>query len=298
MLNAADLSDLREANPVTLDEACERAESSALGAQIRARLDQTERVHPRSPRRRRLLLTIAAAAAALAVVVAATPVRALIRDVLPFWDEPAAPHSVKVDFSTLNSPAAPPGMSPDADVENTREVMQADFAGKMHTLYVSPAKNNGYCFEWTDSVGGCNTVTQQQPLDVSASQGPPHDASKPPVTRIPKSEMDTAFKTFVPYWLAIDAVSPTIASVVIEFSDGTTAQPEFTWISAPINAGFLVYEVPNDRQSAADHVTEVRAYDANGNLVEWQPMAPMSAAVRPGDPPVEPGNLGSAGPAG
>ena len=232
-------------------------------------------------RRRRITLGIVVAAGIIAVVLAATPAWALVRDVLPFWNQPTAPQSIKVDFSTLNSPDAPPGMSANADVADTREVMQADLGGKTRTLYVSPAKNSGYCFEWSDSVGGCNTVPQQQPLDVSSSQGPPHDASQPPVTRIPISEMDTAQTTFVSYWMAIDAVSPTIASVVIQFSDGTTVQPQLTWVSAPINAGFYAYEVPNDKQSATDHVTEVRAYDANGNLVETQPMAPMASPTYP-----------------
>lgn len=236
---------------------------------------------PRGVRRRRpVALGLIAAAGAIAVILAATPAWALVRDVLPFWSQPSAPQSVKVDFSTLNSPAAPPGMNPKADVANTREVMQADFGGKTHTLYVSPAKNNGYCFIWSDSAGGCNTSPDQFPLDVSATIVPPHESSQPPQTVIPKNEMQDLHQDGVAYWLTVDAASPTITKIVIHFSDGTTVQPEVTWVSAPINAGFFAYQVPNDKQSATNHVTEVDAYDANGNLVEQQPMAPMTSPIR------------------
>jgi hypothetical protein len=234
-------------------------------------------------RRRPLALGLIAATGAIAVILAATPAWALVRDVLPFWSQPSAPQPVKVDFSTLNSPAAPPGMNPQADVANTREVMKADFGGKTHTLYVSPAKNSGYCFIWSDSVGGCNTTPDQYPMDVSATIVPPHDSSQPPQTVIPESEMQDLHQHGVTPWLTVDAASPAITDVVIHFSDGTRVRPEITWVSAPINAGFFAYQVPNDKQSATDHVTEVDAYDANGDLVEQQPMAPMTSPIRSGN---------------
>jgi hypothetical protein len=251
-----------------------------LVSEISQRPERRRLSLPGAPLRPRFALPALGAVGA-AVILAATPAWALVRDALPFWSQPSAPQSVKVDFSTLNSPAAPPGMNPKADVANTREVMTADFGGKTHTLYVSPAKNSGYCFEWSDSVGGCNTVPDQFPLDVSATIVPPHDASQPPQTVIPQSEMQDLHQHGVTPWLAVDAASPTVAQVVIHFSDGTTVQPEITWVSDPINAGFFAYQVPNNRQSATDHVTEVDAYDASGNLVERQPMAPMTSPIRP-----------------
>src|SRR3954451_24089555 len=41
-------------------------------------------------------------AAVLAAILVATPAWALVRDVLPFWNQPSAPSSVKVDFSRMN----------------------------------------------------------------------------------------------------------------------------------------------------------------------------------------------------
>jgi len=249
--------------------------------------------------RRRPVVLGLVAVGALAVVFAATPAWALVRDILPFWSQPSAPQSVKHDFSTFDNPLVPPNMTPGADAADAREVMQADFGGATHTLYVSPAKNNGYCFEWSDSVGGCNTIPDQVPMDISEMPVLPHDGSQPPATTLPESEMRDLELHGVTYWLTGDAVSPTVTNVVIHFSDGTTVEPEITWISAPINAGFFTYEVPNDKQSATDHVTEVDAYDANGNLVEQQPMSPMTHATGPTlAVPTDPGSPGPAGPGG
>ncbi len=237
----------------------------------------TERWHAsRRRNRRRLVLGSAAAVAVVAAVLVTTPAWALVRDVLPFWNQPAAPQSVKLDFDQSLNVGAPAGMSPEAAAGETREIMRASFGGKTHTLYVSPAKNGGYCFEWTKSAGGCHTTGNDFPLGVSAMIVPPHDASQPAQTvMIPESEMRDLIRTGVTYWLVGNALSSDVSDVVIRFSDGSSVHPQITWISAPINAGFFAYDVPNDEQSAADHLTEVDAYDAQGNLVERQPMHPM-----------------------
>lgn len=231
--------------------------------------------------RRRRAVSLVAAAVGVATILAVTPAWALVRDVLPFWNQPPAPRSVQVDFDQSLDVGAPAGMSPEADAADTREIMQADFGGKTHTLYVSPAKNGGYCFEWTDAAGGCHTTGNEFPLGVSATIVPAHDASQPPQTVIPKGERQDLMQTGVTYWLTVDATSPEVSGVVIRFSDGSTVRPQITWVSAPIDAGFFAYEVPNDEQSADNHVIEVDAYAANGNLVEKQQMSPMTSPVQP-----------------
>ncbi|MGH2977361.1 MAG: hypothetical protein ACRDKC_03165 [Gaiellaceae bacterium] len=228
----------------------------------------------RRNRRRRRVVATAAPVAVLAAVLAATPARALVHDVLPFWDQPSAPQSVRVDFSSLNT-GAPSGMSPQAAGGETREVAQATFGGKTHTLYVSPAKNGGYCELWTDASGGCNTAGE--PLTWGGIIVPSHDASQPPATRIPKSDFG---RMGALEWLTGSVLSPSVSDVVIRFSDGTAVQPSITWVSAPIGAGFFAYDVPNGEQSAGDHVTEIDAYDANGGLVKREQM-PVTLPPQP-----------------
>lgn len=224
----------------------------------------------RRGRRRRALASVATLAGVAAILVA-TPAWALVRDVLPFWNQPSAPQPVQVEFSTLNT-YAPAGMSPAADAADTREVMRAEFGGKTHTLYVSPAKRGGYCELWTDASGGCNTGGE--PLTWGGVIAPPHDAGHPAATSIPQSEATKLAQTGVRLWVVGDALSSNVDYVVIRFSNGSTVKPEITWLSDPIEAGFFAYDVPDDAQSAADHVTEIDAYDAGCRLVRRDPIHP------------------------
>lgn len=217
--------------------------------------------------RQRAILSAVAVAGALAAVMAATPAWALVRDALPFWNQPSAPSSVQVEFSSLDI-GAPPGMSPDAVGGETRAVDQVTVGGRTRTLWVSPAKGGGFCFFWLpDLPGGCTTA--DQPLATVGESVPAHDPSQPAqTTDIPEDEAPT---TFVSYWIGGDAIASSVSDVVIRFSDGSSVRPQITWVSAPINAGFFAYEVPNDKQSMTDHVTEIDAYDKNGALVKEEP---------------------------
>lgn len=225
----------------------------------------------RRSRRRRGAAAVAVLAV-LAAVLVATPAWALVRDVLPFWSQPSAPQSVQVDFDQMLNVGAPAGMDPQAASGETREVMQATFGGKTHTLYVSPAKNGGYCELWTDASGGCNTAGE--PLTWATTIVPPHDASQPAQTVISKSEMTNLPQTGVAYWLVGDVLSSDVSYVVIRFSDGSSVKPPITWVSDPIDAGFFAYDIPNDEQTAADHATEIDAYDSNGALVKQNTIQP------------------------
>src|SRR3954466_1051294 len=94
-------------------------------------LHRVEPVRVRSSRvavRRRWPMIAIAAAALLAAIFVATPAWALVRDVLPFWNQPSAPSSAKVVFSHMNRVprgGPPPGMSPRAVSGNAREIEQA-----------------------------------------------------------------------------------------------------------------------------------------------------------------------------
>lgn len=239
-------------------------------------------------RRRRLTLGVVVAAGAIAVVLAATPAWALVRDVLPFWDQPSAPASL-IHF--LSEDDGPDGPQP--DLANVREVLQADLGGLTYTLYVSPTKNPaylGYCAYWSTNgspgFGECPNAKQDHPLVMDALPDlvHPHDASQLPTHDgwpVPPSGIHhLAEHTVVDFFMG-EAWSPT-ARVVVHFSDGTTAQPEITWVSAPIDTGFWAYQVPNDKQSETDYVTEVDAYDANGKLLEQVPITAPTASATTG----------------
>lgn len=218
--------------------------------------------------RRRWPLVAIGVTAVLAAILVATPAWALVRDVLPFWNQPSAPSSAKVDFSRMNRVprGALAGMSPQAHSGDAREIEQAIIGGETKTLWVAPATGRfDFCWIWGPNlVGSCGSSAQ--PLGVAFETIPPHDASQPAqTTNIPANSGYPA--NGVPFWVVGSAISPTVSDVVIRFSDGSSVRPHIVWVSAPINAGFFAYDVPSERQSSQDHVTAVEAYDQNGRLV-------------------------------
>jgi hypothetical protein len=224
----------------------------------------------------RLRFAVPAVGAVLAAVLVATPAWALVRDVLPFWNQPSAPSSAKVDFSQMNL-GAPAGMSPQAVSGDAREIEQATIGGETKTLWVAPATGRfGFCWVWGPNlVGGCGSSTH--PLGAAWMTVPAHDPSQPAqTTNIPASTVAAAAanggypENGVPAWIVGSANSPAVSDVVIRFSDGSSVHPHIVWVSAPINAGFFAYDVPSDWQSSQDHVTAVEAYDQDGNLVSRQ----------------------------
>jgi hypothetical protein len=110
-----------------------------------------------------------------------------------------------------------PPIGPRAIPSDTRVIAWAHLHGSESTLYVSPARGGGFCFEWTGAAAAsCVRLTASL---FSLAWGRPH--------------------------LVIGTVSsPQISSVRIQFTDGTTAEPRVSWVSAPINAGFYLYDIP------------------------------------------------------
>lgn len=249
MLNATELTELRAANPISLEEARRHADAVGLHARILG-LAVADPPASRGPRRARgrALVALLATAAVLAAILAATPAWAFVRDVLTFWDQPAAPQSVQLQFFSLNI-GAPRGMSPQAAAGETREVGRFTFGGATHTLWVAPAKNGGFCSLWLP-LGGGGCSTSGKPLSTGA-----------------------LLRLGVPEWITGDAIAPRVADVVIRFSDGSAVHPRIVWVSAPIDAGFFAYDVPAAGQAARRHVTAVEAYDGQGRLVERQTFA-------------------------
>jgi hypothetical protein len=242
VLNAQELLELREANPVSPADARRLADALDLHARV-----LELRLVPLQPRRsgRRLLIPVLAAAGLVAAILAAAPAWALVREVLPFWNQPKAPGSVRVQFWSLNA-GAPPGMSPHAVSGETREVGRFDFGGSTRTLWVAPAKSGGFCSLWLPAGGGGCSVSGQ-PLSTGA----------------------LLFRG-VPEWITGDAIASAVSDVVIRFSDGTAVHPRIVWVSAPIAAGFFAYDVPAELRSRPRHVTAVDAYDRKGALVRHQ----------------------------
>lgn len=278
MLNAPELVELRDANPVSLEDARRTAEAHDLYARVRTiagsagdeAVGPAVRPAPGATRlgNRRALLCVLGGAVVIAAILMATPAWAFFRDVLSFGAQPKAPRSVQLQFWSLNL-GAPPGMSPRAVAGETRMVGRFAFGGATHTLWVAPAKNGGFCALWIPGGGG-GCSTSGQPVSTGAVLVFPHDADHPARTATRRSQVPLLDRVGVPAWITGAALGVAVHDIVIRFSDGSVVHPQVVWVSAPINAGFFAYEVPADEQSRTDHVTAVEAYDRAGTLVRSQ----------------------------
>jgi hypothetical protein len=174
----------------------------------------------RRTRRRRTGIGLAFAAAVLAAT-AATLVA------VHLGGSGSGPAAERADLAAFDL-GVPPILPPQAIAAQTRIITSFRSSTGTHTLYVSPTTEGGFCYQWTGAgMGGCSTLGKS-PLDVSWNTG-----------------------------RVVGVVSSLAVSTVrIRFTDGTSAEPRIAWVSAPIDAGFIFYEIP-----AGKTVAGVTAYD-------------------------------------
>jgi hypothetical protein len=216
-------------------------------------------------------------------VLVVAPAFGLIRGVIPFFDAPKAPQPVQVEFASMNT-GAPAGMSPRAIADNTREIGQFSFAGRMHTLWVAPTKQGGFCFEWIGGWGGCTAPTPDPltwngdlviPPGVPAPSMPTQSQLSHVAASVMAADVAAMLKArslAVPTWINGYVNASDAQDVVIKFSDGTTVHPPIVWVSKPIGAGFFSYDVPAKYRTEANHLVTVAALTAAGDMVKEQPV--------------------------
>lgn len=104
-----------------------------------------------------------------------------------------------------------------------RVVLRLTPAGSPNAVYVTVTRGGGVCFEWSDAR---HCESRLGPLSVLLENG-----------------------------RLVGDVSPaSISWVVIKFTDGTSVQPTISWVLAPVQAGFFLYNIPTGK-----HVEEVTA---------------------------------------
>jgi hypothetical protein len=228
---------------------------------VLARAGSAKRTARRWRAPRRVALTAAAAVAAAIVTAVAF---GLPQDVIDFFTSPPAPANVKNWFGAL-SVGAPSGMDPHAIPGKARKIATARFdvnhvdAGDptLHTLYVAPKKGGGFCYLWTQADGGCLPAKPPSETAAMRATGP---------LGLSWFVADEDYPLLVDGWVRTGATR----TVEARFADGTTATIPVTWVSAPVNAGFLVYQVPGAHRTRADALRSVVALDASGQVLGTQ----------------------------
>jgi hypothetical protein len=157
---------------------------------------------------------------------------------------------------------APRGMAPGVLPHQTRRITTLRIDGKLNTLYVAPTKRGGFCSLWSGLGGGCRANR--------------HDKSS--------SRLD-AGGTVGPGGLLVLQGSFFQARgdrLTISFRDGAIADVPFVWVTAPIDAGFYAYRVPNAHRRGATRAVSLSLYDQDGKLLAREPI--IGPRAFPGGP--------------
>lgn len=238
-----------------------------------------------SGRRRRFLLIAVPVAAVLAVLIA-TPafgVRSFILDVIggrttvPFTSAHQAPTVVRRRFADLGL-GAPPGLAPQAIYSQARTVTRIRVRGKLRAIWVAPTRSGGFCWEIEGLEGGCQESLAKLRADF-AKRPPIPGAFHPELLGV--SWIGASPTSAVPAFITAVIRSRKAERVTASFRDGRSFDLPFVFVSAPINAGFVEWEVPKAEQTAAARLVAVSVRDAKGHLIARYAPDPRMFAPRP-----------------
>lgn len=198
----------------------------------------------RRARRRRRASVLLALVGAVAVVVASA--YAFGHPIVDFGTAPKGPPKVVDDFGSLEV-GAPAGMAPGVLPEEARRITAVRVDGKEHVLWVAPTKQGGFCEAWSQFVGGCRADRHDQfakHIDISGNQ-------------------DVFAGSFF---------QESGSRLELEYADGTTAEIPFVWVTAPIDAGFYLYRVPDAHRIDGHRPKTIRLFDDGGKVVAEDPV--------------------------
>ena len=211
--------------------------------------DSGEQRQHRFGRRRVKWGVLLAAAIGCSVVVAApaTGVRSAIANI--FADSDPAPANVVRDFGNLDA-RAPEGMDSEVIGGEARQVAAFQRAdGSTTRFFVAPTAKGGYCLTVEGSSTDCIDPS------VSNDQGQPFDL----VTRFADSRAAL---------LTGSLLSTSGATQVVALhEDGSRTALETVWVSAPIGAGFFLYDIPSEERVSGHRVIALVGLDETGNEV-------------------------------
>ncbi len=221
----------------------------------------------RRPSRRQLI----AAVAALAVLgtLVATPalgVRGLIlgligRTNVSFVSSPGAPAKIRLEFLELDQ-GAPAGMAPHPLPDEARSITFRGAGGQKHVLWVAPTSSGGFCSIGVAS-GGCLAKDERALAGpVTVGGGYSQARGEAPVMR----EVNGV------------VLSAAVATLTLEFADGTSMPLPFVYVSSPIDAGFYFFGVPSPHQSAGHWPVAVVARNTAGTVIATKR---LDTATRP-----------------
>jgi hypothetical protein len=202
-------------------------------------------------RRRQASVTLVLAGAVVLLVASAY---AFGHPIVDFRSSPKGPPKVVDDFGSLEV-GAPAGMAPGVVPEEARRITSVQIDGKKHVLWVAPTKQGGFCESWSQFIGGCRADRHDafaKHIEVSGTQDV----------------------------LAGSFFQDSGSRLELEYADGTTDEIPFVWVTAPIEAGFYLFRVPDAHRVDGHRPKSIRLLDDNGKVVAEEPI-PFAQAAAP-----------------
>jgi hypothetical protein len=198
----------------------------------------------RRPRRQLVVVVAATVALVFAVVAAAY---ALGHPVIDFGKAPNGPPHVVNDFGRLTVGATPIYVLP----RQARRITSVRIDGKEQVLWVAPMKQGGFCYEWSKLIGSCRPSANQgggrAGADVMGISGPRG-------VTILGGSLRSAGAT----------------RIVIAYADGRRSEVPFVWITAPINAGFFLYRIPDAHRRQGHLPVAITFRDSSDRVIVRQ----------------------------
>ena len=204
-------------------------------------------------RRRRAWPALAAAAAAAIVasgfVAVATPAFGELRATLvrAFGDGEPAPANVQRAFEELDLDAPPALATRVRSLDTRKLVLPSNLE-----LWIAPTDNGGFCWAASDGAGRCDAD---------------HTSSVAPVFSITGDLASDGTIKSGPVRLDGSTTAAGAASVEIQFADGDVVIVPVVWVTAPIDAGFFSYRVPQDHWRVATRPILLIVRDAAGEAL-------------------------------
>jgi len=208
----------------------------------------------RRVRRRRLLATGLAVATIVSLGIGAA--YGFGHPIVDFGSAPKGPRTVVNDFGSLEV-GAPEGMAPGVLPDEARRITTVTIEDKKHVLWVAPTKRGGFCDQWSDFFGGCRADRHERFAE----------------------RIDVTYGGSGPDFLGGSFFQSATARLEVAYADGTRDDIPFVWVTAPIDAGFYLFRVPDAHRVDGHRPTEMRLYDAGGRLLRSQPLEHLSLDV-------------------
>jgi hypothetical protein len=199
------------------------------------------RLHGGRPRR--YVVVAVALVALVSLVVAAA--YALGHPIVDFGRAPKGGRTV-VNFFGRMTIGVPTGIP--VRPHEARRITAVRIGGAEHVLWIAPIRGGGFCSEWSGLSGGCRSRSTRSGADSLAVDG-----------LAEAHALALAEGSFF---------QRATARIVLAYADGEQTDVPFVWVTAPIEAGFFVFGIPDSHRRRGHQPVSIALLDSKNQTLE------------------------------